>query len=219
MRPIGEKVGGTAATVSKIEKGQRALKEEKIPTWAEALEVNEHDLHQLWLLCQGRVPDDEGTPTLYTDPTSPIHSEVLDPEILDSVTRHPDLRPIYLLTSRIIATLRSLLPKAHVTWGKFEPRFMDAAGEWATPEEEDLDWDRAPLPIIELWWRDGSEYARPAEIDVPLLDPTKPGDRRQTTSTPTSELITLIEALAATERDRVRGYIDAIIENRAAGSI
>src|SRR3954470_7427229 len=56
MRQVGDKIGAPAATVSQIEKGQRALKEPKIAVWAAALKVSEADLHELWVLSQGRIP-------------------------------------------------------------------------------------------------------------------------------------------------------------------
>ena len=57
MREVGSRIEAAAATVSQIEKGQRALKEPKIPMWAAALEVDETYLRDTWLRVQLRNPD------------------------------------------------------------------------------------------------------------------------------------------------------------------
>src|SRR5687768_4476326 len=67
MREVGDKIGAPAATVSQVEKGQRALKEPKIAMCAAALDVSKADLHELWSLSQGLVPVGRRHPVFYSD--------------------------------------------------------------------------------------------------------------------------------------------------------
>lgn len=56
MRQLAGKTGVVAATISQIEKAERALKEPKIGIWAKALGVDESHLREEWILCQSE-PD------------------------------------------------------------------------------------------------------------------------------------------------------------------
>lgn len=69
MRQVGSIIGTKAATVSQIEKAQRALKEPKLHIWAEALGVDEYQLTQLWWATQSFMRNLENdTWELCTDP-------------------------------------------------------------------------------------------------------------------------------------------------------
>jgi transcriptional regulator with XRE-family HTH domain len=57
MRHIARKIGVPAATVSQVEKAQRAVKEPKLAAWASALEVDETFLRERWLFFQKEYPD------------------------------------------------------------------------------------------------------------------------------------------------------------------
>ena len=78
MRATGEKIGSPAATVSQIEKGQRALKEPKIASWAAALGVDPDDLFELWALCQGLLPAESGRAVFYSERPDVLGSVGLD---------------------------------------------------------------------------------------------------------------------------------------------
>jgi transcriptional regulator with XRE-family HTH domain len=143
MRQISEIVGGFASTVSQIEKGQRALKEPKIKVWADALEVSEYNLRELWFLSQGLIRTFDGERIFYT---------------------HHDA-----LVTRITMTMDRLVPGG-----------MN-------------------------------------QILVPKIEKPTPIKRQRNRSKPLrkKELEKLIYALSGSERTRVQGYIEAIIENRA----
>lgn len=55
MRQMSPVISASAATVSQVEKGLRALKEPKLQAWAVALGVKQNHLIELWELCQGYV--------------------------------------------------------------------------------------------------------------------------------------------------------------------
>lgn len=57
MRQVGDALGVFASTVSQAEKGQRAVKENKLPLWAAALGVSKNFLKTEWLLIQKENPD------------------------------------------------------------------------------------------------------------------------------------------------------------------
>lgn len=52
MGHLGRTLGVPTATISKIEKAQRALKDDKLSKWAIALEIDENYLREQWFLCQ-----------------------------------------------------------------------------------------------------------------------------------------------------------------------
>jgi transcriptional regulator with XRE-family HTH domain len=56
MRQVGNKLGAPAATVSQVEKAQRAVKERHIPAWAIALGVEESVLREKWESLQEKYP-------------------------------------------------------------------------------------------------------------------------------------------------------------------
>ncbi|MEY2469442.1 MAG: hypothetical protein QOF21_2140 [Actinomycetota bacterium] len=228
MRQVGNKIGAPAATVSQIEKGQRALKEPKIAEWAAALEVTDDDLHELWVLSQGRIPAGPDRPVFYSDRPDALGSAPLkDADILAALEERPDLEPLYRLADWISAVLRRLLPNAHiqVVPDEFEPPFVDEliAGT-ITAAEEDANAEAAdgfaPLPFIECYWdgttgrRELSEKKRD-RVRVPLLQEFSPIVRRRGKSVKTVELEDLISALSAPERERVRGYVESVVQQRA----
>ena len=228
MRQVGEKIGAPAATVSQIEKGQRALKEPKIAVWAAALGVSEADLHELWALSQGLIPVRDGL-VFYSDRPDALGAESLTADVLKTLRERPDLEPIFRVAERITAVLRRLLPNAGlgVDPADFEPLHIDktAAGLTLTvAEEEEQEADGAafvPLPFIECYWDSTPGRRQPFEINaryrvrVPLLQELTPIVRRRGKSVNAVELEDLIRDLSGPERERVRGYVEAIIEQRA----
>ena len=48
MRQLAAKIGCPAATISQVEKGQRALKEPKLAIWSDALGISEEYLKTEW---------------------------------------------------------------------------------------------------------------------------------------------------------------------------
>lgn len=226
MREVGDQVGAPAATVSQVEKGQRALKEPKISAWAAALEVSEADLHQLWLLSQGLVPvEGRKQPVFYNQPgalgAAPLHAGLV-PMRVDG----PDLEPIYRLAERMTAVLRRLLPdvRVGVTTEDFEPPHIGTPDEASlTAAEQDENAEAAdaflPLPLIEFQW-DGTPGRRELShkkwdaVRVPLLQELTPIVRRRSSSMKAADLEDVIRGLSGPERERVRGYIDAVIEQR-----
>lgn len=137
MREIADKIEGNPATVSQIEKGQRALKEPKIEIWAIALGVRKIDLKELWFLSQGLIRHGNKDRMFYTD-------------------------------------------------------------------FQDLRFD-----ILKIMNR----YVKIQKIDIPRIERPLPITRSRYKS---SEMILddLIKQLQSSERSRVQGYIEAIIECR-----
>jgi len=228
MRQVGEKIGAPAATVSQIEKGQRALKEPKIAAWAAALEVSEADLHELWALSQGLITVGDRR-VFYSDRPDVLGTESLNAAILKTLRERPDLEPIYRLAERITAVLMRLLPDARwfgVNPDDFEPPHIDKLAHGMTlsiaEEEENEAYAAAfvPLPIIELGdeppgWRQLSADPDWYRVRVPLLQELTPILRRRGKSVNAMELEDLIRDLSGPERERVRGYIEAIVEQRS----
>jgi hypothetical protein len=228
MRQVGDKIGAPAATVSQVEKGQRALKEPKIPAWAAALEVSGADLHELWVLSQGRIPVGPDRLVFYGDLPEALGAEPLRPVILTTLGDRPDLEPIYRLAERIAAVLRRLLPHARlqVDPDRFEPIYIDETGLGLTltpaEQDENAEADDAfdPLPFIECFWEGTPGRRQQLEmkrdrVRVPLLQELTPIVRRRGKSVKAVELEDLIRDLSGQERERVRGYVEAIVEQRA----
>ncbi|MFI6263466.1 hypothetical protein [Micromonospora sp. NPDC051006] len=219
MRQVAEKIGAPVATVSQTEKGQRALKEPKIGVWAAALKVGEAELHELWVLSQGLVPAGDRL-VFYADPSNPLAAAFLGAETLRALRERPDLEPIYRLAERIADVLGRLLP-----YGKFqvEPddigRFKEERGltgrALANEAEEYAAVIAAfvPIPFIN-YYEDG--WSGPSYgVGVPLLEKPTRVVRRRGKSVNTVELEDLIRDLSGPERERVRGYVEAIVEQRA----
>lgn len=226
MRQIGDQIGAPAATVSQVERGQRAVKEPKVAAWAAALEVPETALSELWLLSQGLVPVRDSKPVFYDDRPGCLGTQPLPEGLVPVLPEGPDLEPIYRLADRIVNLLRPLLTDARIDLEpeEFEPKYVLEAGEGTiTPEQEDEDADAArgfvPVPLIEFRWfptlgdRDLSKEARDF-LRVPLLQKPEPIVRRRGSSLKTVELEELIRSLSGPERERVRGYIDALVDGR-----
>jgi hypothetical protein len=229
MRQVGEKIGAPAATVSQVEKGQRALKEPKIALWAAALGVREADLHELWALSQGLIPVGRDRLVFYSDQPDVLGTEPLNPAILNTLRDRPDLQTIYRLAERITAVLRRRLPDTGlgVALDEFEPPYIDKMAEGKTltvAEDEENEAAAAafvPLPFIVCEWYDKPGRLQPHKITgayfvrVPLLPKVTPIVRRRGKSVKAVELEDLIRDLSGPERERVRGYIEAIVEQRA----
>jgi hypothetical protein len=225
MRHVGEKIGAPAATVSQTEKGQRALKEPKIAVWAAAFEVSEADLRELWALSQGLITVGDRL-IFYSDRPGALGTDSLDAAIFETLPERPDLGPIYRLAERIIAVLRRLLPDAmlRVDPDDFEPPHIDKMAGGMTlsiaEEEENAAAAFVPLPIIEcVWdgtpgWRQPSATTDRYRVRVPLLQELTPIVRRRGKSVNAVELEDLIRDLSGPERERVRGYVEAIVEQR-----
>ena len=228
MRQLGDRIGVRAATVSQIEKGQRALKEPKIAAWAEALDVGAGDLHELWMLSQGQVPVGERS-VFYADHPDALEAEPASDAIRRTLEERPDLRPIYLLAQRIATVLDRLLPDAGIRVRPDDNREPPHIGEPGGPPLTGLQEDENaalastyPLPFIERT-RGGTpaserrfEYEEGELVRVPPLQEQAPIVRRRGKSMGPADLEDLINELTGPERERVRGYIDAIIEQRVA---
>ena len=227
MRDIGDKIGAPAATVSQVEKGERALKEPKIAAWAAALRVDEADLHELWLLSQGLIPAGAGGPVFYSNRPMPLFEDPLRDGLVPALEEGLDLEPIYRVAERIVAALRRLLPDVSiwVSAQQFEPAYvLEAEMGTITPAQEDEDRDAAkaflPLPLIEFEWsptggRPHRSNSKWDAIRVPLLQEFSPIVRKRSSSVKPAELENLIRKLSGSERERVRGYVEAILEQRA----
>lgn len=229
MRRIGERLGAPAATVSQIEKGQRALKEPRIAAWAYALEVDEDDLRELWQLSQGQVRHD-GRLTFYRDHPDALGSESLDDLVIQwlQTRADPDLEALYRLAGRIAAVLRRMLPpgaRPRVVLDDSDPPFPEEEGAGEASESEVIaneQWRAmVDLPLILCFRVDVSERHRRSEfvegelVRVPLVKKLVPVVRRRVRSVDAAALEGLIGGLSGPERERVRGYIDAIIEQRS----
>lgn len=218
MRQVGDKIGAPAATVSQVEKGQRALKAPKIAVWSRALGVGESDLLELWRLSQGEVLVGDRL-TFYTDAGAGLGTGALSADIVKELAERPELEPIYRLAELIAAVLRKVLPNAgiQVEPPDYEPLYIDdmAAGLTLTAAQEDEQADHAAaddrLPVIECYWDDTR-----GRVPVPLLQEQTPIVRRRGKSVNTVVLDDLIRSLSAPERERVRGYVEAIVEQRGS---
>jgi len=227
MRQVGDEIGAPPATVSQVEKGERALKEPKIAAWADALDVSEADLRELWVLCQGQIPVGSDRSVFYGDRLDLLGTEPLSPVVLRTLNGRPDLEPIYRLAERIAAVLQRLLPHAQIQVDPdyFEPPYIDQmyAGSITAAQEQENEaaadaFDT--LPLIECIWGGGPGRRRPQDLKkgglrVPLLRELAPIVRRRGKSVETVVLEDLIRDLSGPERERVRGYIEAIVEQRA----
>lgn len=223
MRQVGDEIGAPAATVSQVEKGQRALKEPRIAMWAGALEVSEADLHELWHLSQGLIPLGGGRTVFYADG---LGDEPIRNGAAPVVSDGPDLEPIYRLADRIAAVLRRLLPDAGiaVTPQEFEPPYVDEMYAGTITASQQTENEAAadaflPLPLIEFAWSPTPGRREPSDprwdaVRVPLLEKLTPIVRRRGSSVTAVDLEDLIRNLSGSERERVRGYIEAIIEQR-----
>jgi hypothetical protein len=231
MRHVGESVGAPAATVSQVEKGQRALKEPRIGPWAAALDVSEADLHELWLLCQGLVPVGRDR-LFYGDRPDALGSTPLDAKIITTLRDRPDFEALYRLAVRIAVVVERLLPKAasvHVEPDEFEIPFdpdMDESGALVTSPSNQKKLEAAfaafvPLPVIWIYWADATAprphhgFTSGNGVRMPLLEKPTPVVRRRGKSVNTLELEELIRELSGPERERVRGYVEAVVEQRA----
>lgn len=140
MRKIAEKIGCPAATISQVEKGQRALKEPKIHTWANALEVDENYLEMLWHLTQGNIPQVTGEVKFYTNPI----------------------------------TLYNIIKKVM----------------WKLAPGEKFEFDVSNIKKESRIYRGRASSIKPMDLEM------------------------LIKKLKSPERERVRGYVEAILEKR-----
>ncbi len=213
MRSIGEKLGAPAATVSQVEKGQRALKEPKILSWSAALGVSPDDLHELWRLCQGLVSMDNGEAVVYCEHPEALGSVELDDERIVAVLRkNPDLEPIYRLSERICGVMTRLLPRASFWIHPLIPG--DPIPADLEDDEEGGPTSQVPLPVLWVQWVSPDAPDPVAAAVIPLLRPPTPIRRRRPTSVRSEDLQALIRELSGSERERVRGYVEAIIEHR-----
>lgn len=153
-------------------------------------------------------------------------AEPLRDGLVPSLRDGPDLERIYRLADRIAAVLRRVLPDAsiEVNPDKFEPPHVDQlVGAILTAAEQVENEEAAdaflPLPLIEFYWYGTPGRREPSEmkwdaIRVPLLLKLTPIVRRRGSSVKAVELEDLIRDLSGPERERVRGYIEAIVEQR-----
>lgn len=221
MREVGERVpvSAPAATVSQIEKGERALKEPKIPQWAKALRVREIDLLELWQLSQGLVPAD-GRLRFYSDPGVSLGNQPLGDRIERELRERPEHAQMYRLAVRITDVLRRMVPTVEFevepySLGDFYER------EWRATERFDSEYSEleavkaafVPRPTIVCYSREvvGPVY----EVHVPVIEKEGPIARHRGTSVNAVTLDELIRSLTAPERERVRGYVEAILEQRS----
>jgi hypothetical protein len=227
MRVFGQKIDAPAATVSQVEKGQRALKEPKIAVWSKALDIEESDLLELWWLSQGEVLVGDRR-MFYTDAGEGLGTDLMDADIVKVLRERPDLEPIYRLAELIVTVLKKVLPNAWVQIdpAEFEPLYIDKmyAGSGLTDAEEAEEDEHAaafvPLPVIECFWDSTPGARQLSERDrvlVPLLQELSPIVRRRGRSVNSVELEDLIRDLSGPERERVRGYVEAILEQRSSG--
>lgn len=229
MRKIGDGIGSPAATVSQVEKGQRALKSERIAHWAQALGVNEDDLYELWWLSQGKVLVGERR-IFYTDVAARpvLESAELSADVLRTVKEHPDLELIYRLADLMAMVVQELIPRGtvYVDVLEYEPIFLEEQqfGGGLTAEQEDKQAEHGAAfvrqPLIYCDWDDRHGDPRPCRrtarevAGVPVLGRSVPIVRKRAKSMKNSELQNLIRDLSGPERERVRGYLEAVVEQR-----
>lgn len=163
----------------------------------------------------------------YTDAGGGLGTEILDADIVEVLRNRPDLEPIYRLAVLIATLLKKILPNAwiQVDPSEFEPLYIDemAAGIVLTEAEAHEQDEHAvafvPLPVIECFWdtQGGRDPSDRFPVLVPLLHKPTPIVRRRGRSVNSMELEDLIRDLSGAERERVRGYVEAIVEQRSSG--
>jgi hypothetical protein len=124
--------------------------------------------------------------------------------------------------------LKKVLPNAwiQIDPAEFEPLYVDkmAVGLMLTEAEEDEQDEHSaafvPLPVIECCWdtQGGRDPSDRFPVLVPLIQKLTPIARRRDRSVKSMDLEDLIRELSGPERERVRGYVEAIVEQRSSGS-
>src|SRR4051794_31251862 len=167
MRQVGERIGvpAAAATVSQIEKGERALKEPKIADWAKALKVREADLLELWQLSQGEILVD-GRRAFYTDASEALGNQPFGADIDKVLRERPDLERNYRLAARRVAVLRRLVPHALLEvepddLGRFYEERWEAKRAFSDEAEE---YEAVRAAFVPFPWING--YSR--EVSGPM---------------------------------------------------
>lgn len=214
MRFVGERLGAPAATVSQIEKGQRALKEPKVEAWSRALEVDSSDLLELWNLCQGIVQDGEMT-SFYGEQGDESAALPVQDELVSSVlAANPELADLYRLVYEIAACMSKLLPRD--TFSVQPLRRDDPIPKFLSDEDAENARSQhfSPLPVLWVSWASTEASERVAGVVIPKIAPVAPIVRRRQSSLKARDLVEMLNGLNSLERERVRGYVEALIEAR-----
>jgi len=210
--------------VSQVERGERALKKPKLESWAPALEISYDPFEELWFLSQGMIWLD-GRRVFYADHPEALGDNHLGPQIDEVLEANPDIEPVYRLASRIVETLKTILPlldiSLDVDGDDKEPPYLDGFihGQLTDLRKAEMEEfsSRGPLPMIHgLWGPQNVKDRIERWIQVPFIEKDQPVRRPRGEATTSEELETLVGRLSALERERVRGYVDALIENRGA---
>ena len=127
--------------------------------------------------------------------------------------------PIYVQTQRLADVLRRALPEARV---QVDPddfsRFQDERDlereRLGEPRETvpELEADFLELPFVNVYEDGFPRYG----VGLPLLETRAGRALRSGTSAASRDLKGMIRRLTPCERERVRGYIDAILELRSS---
>ena len=213
MQQVASRLGKPAATVSQIEKGQRALKEDKLADWAVALDLREKDVRELWVLCQGLVPAGDRLVS-YTDAAG---SQVFSSQIEHVLRDFPGLEPLYRHAARIQSALnRAVLYGQFDLWPEDFSDFQDGRDRerqriGLVPEDaRDLLEEFIPMPVISAYEDGFPRYG----VGVPNLRDAPIDIRMPKDAAIADDLGEVLQRLTETERERVRGYVDAILESR-----
>lgn len=92
MRAIGRSMMQPPVCVSQAERGQRAVKENRLEALAYALNVDDVELKKLWWLCQGYRIKASGERVFYSDHTVLVsHIEQIMRSFLGSADFHLDI--------------------------------------------------------------------------------------------------------------------------------
>ncbi len=162
----------------------------------------------------------DGRHVFYTDAGEALGNQPLGADIDKVLRERPDLERIYRLAVRIAAVLGRFIPEVMFKvepddLGSFHDERWDAERAFSDEAEEYEAVKAAfvPIPFIMCYSRkvSGPVYA----VGVPVLTRLKPVTRRRGKSVKAVELDDLIRALTGPERERVRGYVEAIVEQRA----
>ena len=116
---------------------------------------------------------------------------------------------------RICAVMRRLLPSEEFGVQPLTPEDpipADLNGDDDGAPQEDF----VPRPVLWVVWHDPDAPDPVAAVTIPLLKRPTPIVRRRTPTVVTGDLQELIRALSGAERERVRGYIEAVIEQRSS---
>lgn len=191
------------------------LKEPKLKAWAAALELDLSDLRRLWNLCQGfrLVGESLVFYEEYSDDSEWVPPS--DEKIEVALEKYSGLTNLYRLAYEISDVMQRLLPLDAFWIQPWRPDDQIPV----FPGEDEANNFRGklfkPFPVLWVTWASEEADGEPAAVVIPRIAPLSPIVRQRKASLTSKDLGAMVQGLNSLERERVRGYIEAIIEERA----